>query len=126
MQVVGRVAMEQVASGRPSPFAIAEAVNGALTRSLPWLLVLLVVQAVLIGLRNQTVGKLAVGIRIAKRDGTPADFPRAFLLRGTLTWLLVQIPLLGALFWIVDACFIFGDERRCLHDYIAGTIVVKA
>jgi uncharacterized RDD family membrane protein YckC len=25
---------------------------------------------------------------------------------------------------LVDALWIFGDERRCLHDLIAGTTVI--
>jgi len=41
-------------------------------------------------------------------------------------WLIEQVPLFGGLFWIVDVCLIFGEERRCLHDYIAGTKVVRA
>ena len=31
----------------------------------------------------------------------------------------------GGLFSIVDICFIFRDDRRCIHDLIAGTQVVK-
>jgi len=27
---------------------------------------------------------------------------------------------------LVDGLFIFTDERRCLHDLIAGTCVVEA
>ena len=26
---------------------------------------------------------------------------------------------------LVDALFIFGKQRRCLHDYIAGSKVVR-
>jgi hypothetical protein len=26
---------------------------------------------------------------------------------------------------IVDALFIFGKERRCLHDFIAGSKVIR-
>jgi hypothetical protein len=33
-----------------------------------------------------------------------------------------MIPLFG----IIDALFIFGDARQCLHDKIADTIVIKA
>ena len=28
------------------------------------------------------------------------------------------------LFVLVDILFIFGKERRCVHDYIAGTKVI--
>jgi len=35
---------------------------------------------------------------------------------------LSLIPLYG----IVEVLFIFGPARRCVHDYIADTIVIKA
>ena len=30
------------------------------------------------------------------------------------------------LFGIIDALFIFGETRQCLHDKLADTIVVEA
>ena len=59
-------------------------------------------------------------------DHAAAGFVRAFLLRGTLPFLLEQISVLGLIFWIVDSCFIFRADQRCLHDLVAGTKVVKA
>ena len=101
--------------------------DATFARYLPLLLVLAIVQGVLLTLRGQSIGKLLCRIRIVRMDteGRPG-FVRAFLLRGTVPLLIEQVPLLGGLFWIVDACFIFGDERRCVHDYIAGTKVVAA
>jgi len=31
----------------------------------------------------------------------------------------------GALIFLVDTPLTFGDERRCAHDYLADTIVVR-
>jgi uncharacterized RDD family membrane protein YckC len=50
---------------------------------------------------------------------------RAFLLRGTLPFMVEQIPLVGLLFWLVDSCFIFREDQRCLHDLVAGTRVIR-
>ena len=45
-----------------------------------------------------------------------------FWLRNVVNGLLGIIPLYG----IIDALFIFGESRQCLHDKIADTIVIKA
>jgi hypothetical protein len=36
------------------------------------------------------------------------------------------IAQLCGLVGLVDALMIFGDEQRCLHDYLADSIVVEA
>jgi uncharacterized RDD family membrane protein YckC len=30
----------------------------------------------------------------------------------------------GGLFFLIDQAFIFRDDRRCIHDHIAGTVVL--
>jgi hypothetical protein len=42
--------------------------------------------------------------------------------RNVVNGILGIIPLYG----IIDSLFIFGNARRCVHDYIADTIVIKA
>jgi len=39
--------------------------------------------------------------------------------------LVSQVPQVGGLIGLVDILFIFGKERRCLHDLLAGTRVVN-
>ncbi|HEY1065296.1 MAG TPA: RDD family protein [Pirellulales bacterium] len=76
---------------------------------------------------GQTIGKYVVGIRIVNADdGRNPGFVKAFLMRGLVPGLIGGIPVVGAIFGIADPLFIFGDEKRCLHDYIAGTVVVDA
>jgi uncharacterized RDD family membrane protein YckC len=118
---------EEIRAGRqPSPAELMAAMDGVLIKSLPFLITLAVAQGVLIARRSQSIGKLIIGIRILRvRSNRPAGFVHGFLLRGTIPWVLEQIPFLGAMFWCLDVSFIFGRERRCGHDFIAGTKVVK-
>ena len=61
---------------------------------------------------------MAVRIEITDRDGEPLTSWRAAV--RTLVWPLSMFPLaIGAL------PVLFDDERRALHDMIAGTIVLE-
>ena len=77
--------------------------------------------------RGQTVGKLLVGIKIVSLDGTPA----AALNLCTRTFVLISIALIPlpynflGLLLLIDPLFIFGKDRRCLHDHIGQTKVVQ-
>jgi uncharacterized RDD family membrane protein YckC len=85
-------------------------------------LVLLVVQLVLVTKHGQTVGKRLVGIRIVRKDTMEnGGFVVNVVKRGFLNGLLSLIP--G--YFLVDCLFIFREDRRCLHDMIAGTVVVQ-
>ena len=99
---------------------------GSMHLSFPYLGALIVLQAVLLSIRGQSIGNMLVRTRIVRwPDGAPAGFVHAFLARGFLARVIRQIPLIGGLFWIVDCCFIFREDKRCLHDLIAKTKVVK-
>lgn len=76
--------------------------------------------------RSQTLGKIAVGIRVVRVDGSRATLGRTLGMRVGVVWVVAMIPVVGSLLTLVDCLFIFGDARRCLHDLIADTIVVKA
>jgi uncharacterized RDD family membrane protein YckC len=82
------------------------------------------IEFALLAFRGQDVGKLILGIRIYRDSGEPAGLLHAALLRDGVTWVIGLIPGIGPLYRIVDICFIFADDRRCLHDRIAGTVVV--
>lgn len=74
---------------------------------------------------GQTIGKKILGIRIANLDGSKPAFEQ-LAFRRYLFYLLGVIPFIGGLIALVDCLTIFRDNRRCLHDDFAGTIVVKA
>ncbi len=118
---------DQIRSGeQPSTAELMVAMEGVLSKSLPFLAVLAVVQCLLLSRRGQSIGKALLGLRIVRlANNHQAGFLHAFVLRGMIPWVIEQIPFLGGLFWLIDVSFIFGAERRCLHDYIATTKVVK-
>ncbi len=90
-------------------------------------LILMGIQIYLLTTRGQTVGKKLLAIKIVNfEDETAPGFVKAFLLRSFVNGLIGSIPLVGAVYSLVDICFIFRGDRRCLHDLLAGTKVVKA
>ncbi|EAQ81296.1 RDD family protein [Blastopirellula marina] len=87
----------------------------------------LLVNGYMLAHSGQTVGKYACGIKIVRyEDQELTTLGHLMLLRYTPMTLLGQIPYIGIIFSLVDILMIFNAEKRCMHDYIAGTIVVKA
>ena len=74
---------------------------------------------------GQTIGKKLLGIRISDLDGNVPSFAAVILLRYLPISLVSMIPVLGSLYPTVDVLFIFRRDRRCIHDLIAGTMVVE-
>jgi uncharacterized RDD family membrane protein YckC len=85
-----------------------------------------VVTAVLVHRNAQTIGKKLVGIKVARTDGSRASLGRIFWLRNVVNGLVNIVPFVGMFYWLVDSLMIFGEARRCCHDYIADTIVIRA
>lgn len=53
-----------------------------------------------------------------------ADFVHSCVLRVFIKGLIAAIPCVGAIHAIVDFCFIFRDDRRCIHDLLTSTVGV--
>jgi uncharacterized RDD family membrane protein YckC len=90
-------------------------------------LVLAGIQFYLLSTSGQSMGKKALGIRIVifETNANPG-FVKAVLLRSLVTAVIGVVPGVGPVFSLVDICFIFREDRRCIHDLIAGTKVVTA
>lgn len=71
---------------------------------------------------GQSIAKKMLGIKVVRKDGSPASLGRIFLLRNVVNSLLGLIPLYA----LIDILLIFGNDRQCIHDKLADTIVVKA
>ena len=76
--------------------------------------------------RSQSIGKIVVGLRIVRPDGSHATVGRTLGLRLLAFGALGFVPVVGPFIGFIDALFIFGSSRRCLHDLVADTIVVTA
>jgi uncharacterized RDD family membrane protein YckC len=84
-------------------------------------------QCYLLTTRGQTVGKILLGIKIVTcPEGLSPGFVKIVLLRVIVNALIGAVPVVGGVYSLVDACFIFRDDKRCIHDLIAGTQVVNA
>ena len=75
--------------------------------------------------QGQTIGKKLVGIKIVDLNGNLPTLKQHLIKRYAVYFLPIYIPVVGAIFSLVDDLFIFGKEKRCIHDYAAGTKVVK-
>ena len=77
---------------------------------------------------GQTVGKrlLGVSIRDARQPDRVAPLWRLVLIRGWFfaAAFLVVVPWL-TLLPLIDHLLIFLRHRRCLHDWLAGTVVMQ-
>ncbi len=151
----GTVLPERVPAGRPVPAAsvpIEGAYAGfwmrlaaAIIDSLVLLLILLVYRSALVfggpidilgglmsvligplyyvlmtGLQGQTVGKMALDIKVIRSDGKPPGLGYAALREIVGKFVSSFVLLLGFLWIALD------PKKKGWHDYIAGTVVVKA
>lgn len=89
-------------------------------------LVVLAIQLVLSARHGQSIGKRLLKIRVVRLDGSRASLLRIVFLRNAIPLMISNVPFGGFLFGLVDSLMIFGAPRRCVHDYMADTIVVEA
>lgn len=74
----------------------------------------------LIGLKGQTVGKMAIGIKVVDQQGNIPGLGRAAL-REIAGKIVSAIAIFIGFFWILK-----DEKKQGWHDKIAGTYVVKA
>ncbi len=79
----------------------------------------------LIATRGQSLAKGWLKIKIVKTDGRDVGFWDGVVLRVWIISIVANIPYLGGVVGLVDALMIFGEAKRCLHDHLAGTVVIE-
>jgi uncharacterized RDD family membrane protein YckC len=84
------------------------------------------VQFIPLNATGQTWGKKLLGIKIVDMAGAKPPILRLLGLRYMPWHVGSNVPLIGPVLAIVNVLMIFRADRRCGHDLIAGTQVVKA
>ena len=85
----------------------------------------LALQSYLLVTRGQTIGKALLGMRIVRPGGDKASIARVIGLRYGLGFLFNLFLTVGMIFGLADMLLIFRKSRRCLHDSIADTLVIR-
>ena len=82
----------------------------------------IIVQFVFLIKYGQSIGEKIFKIKIVKiQTGENGGFVTNIILRGLVNGIISIIPL----YFLIDILFIFKSDRRCIHDLIAGTKVIK-
>ena len=80
----------------------------------------------LLAMRGQTLGKVFMKVAIVDKDSKlPPGFLRASVIRqGPQVVLSLVYPLMMFFYIVIDGLFIWSKTRRCIHDWLAGIIVI--
>lgn len=87
--------------------------------------VFLLIQAWPLLTRGQTIGKMLFGLRIVRSDGSKPDAWRLLGLRYGIGFVLNMNAIASMVYGLLDCLLIFRASRKCLHDSIADTQVIK-
>ncbi|MBE2284055.1 MAG: RDD family protein [Prosthecobacter sp.] len=88
-------------------------------------IVITVINIVLLAVRGQSIGKMLLGIQVvAAADGAKAGFVKAVLLRWMIFAVIEGLRFIGPAIMLGNVLMIFRSDRRCMHDHVAGTMVV--
>ena len=105
---------------KPPPFDLEQTLQLFIIGQVLFLLV----QGYLLHSRGQTIGKVLLKIQIVATNGDMLGLGKLYFVRYFVFSLLAQIPVIGAVVALANILFIFGKEKKCLHDRLAGTKVI--
>jgi uncharacterized RDD family membrane protein YckC len=75
--------------------------------------------------RGQTLGKMMVATQIVSfQQHALLPLWKILLLRWLPISIISGIPVIGAVAGLINVLFIFTEGNRCVHDHLAGTIVI--
>jgi uncharacterized RDD family membrane protein YckC len=74
---------------------------------------------------GQTVAKKLLGMKIVCTDGSKADFVRIVTRRLLPQYAIGVVPIAGGLILLVNYLLIFRASKKCVHDDLADTVVIR-
>ncbi|MFJ9853541.1 RDD family protein [Streptomyces sp. NPDC101150] len=91
------------------------------------MLVYLLYEGLMLTSRGQTVGKMAMKIRVAMLANGAVPAGQAGWIRAAVYTLPEIVPCCGFIFWLVNVLWCTWDKpyQQCLHDKAAKTVVVS-
>ncbi|KIZ18730.1 RDD family protein [Streptomyces natalensis] len=91
------------------------------------MLVYLIYEGLMLTSRGQTVGKMAMKIRVAMLANGAVPAGQAGWIRAAVYTLPEVVPCCGFIFWLVNVLWCTWDKpyQQCLHDKAAKTVVVS-
>lgn len=90
------------------------------------IIIFILINGNLLSKSGQTIGKRALGIKIVTLTGELPKIKDHLLKRYGVYFLQGQIPIIGQLLSFINIVLIFGSQKRCGHDLLAGTTVVNS
>ena len=132
--IIAGIVLVAVAYFNPGPLGITmlDIVRDPMTQqmstagSIAFVIIFMAINSYLLVTKGQTLGKSMLGIRIVDVASNGAATAVKLLgLRYVLVMLVAVIPFIGGLLGVIDFLFIFREDRRCVHDLLAGTKVVS-
>ncbi|BBB26721.1 RDD family protein [Amphritea japonica] len=86
----------------------------------------IILNSYLLANSGQTIGKKLLNIRVVDFETEELlPFWKIVGVRYIPFFILSQIPAAGQTIGLIDSLFIFKKDKRCLHDLLANTKVVK-
>lgn len=86
-----------------------------------------IINAVLVSMSGQTVGKKMVGtVIVNETTGAPVGFTQGILQRNVVFGIFTGLPFVGVFVALADIVYLFLEDHQTLHDKYAKTMVVEA
>ena len=105
---------------------VQPSITHGLIISLMSIIIFVLINGKLLASSGQTIGKRVLGIKIVTLAGEKATISNHLLKRYGVYFITAQIPVIGGILSFLNIAFIFGKEKRCGHDLVAGTKVVNS